>query len=73
MTGLSGGDGHLRRLQIADLADHDDVRILPQQSADAGGHCRQASASCRSSSFRAADLAASFVARPDSAQIRRGS
>lgn len=34
---LRGLDGYLCGLRIANLADHDDVRILPQQSAQRGG------------------------------------
>ena len=30
-------DGDLRRLEIADLADHDDVRILPDDGAQSAG------------------------------------
>ncbi|MDR8938901.1 hypothetical protein FEP65_05820 [Burkholderia multivorans] len=36
MAGLRGLDGDVGRFGIADLADHDDVRILPQQRAQRG-------------------------------------
>jgi len=37
MAGQAGLDGDLRRLGIADLADHDDVRVLPQDGAQGLG------------------------------------
>ncbi len=37
MTGLRGLDSDIGRLQIADLTNHDDVRILPQEGAQRHG------------------------------------
>ncbi|MNN45353.1 hypothetical protein D3C81_1596830 [compost metagenome] len=37
VAGEGGLDGHLGGFQVADLADHDDVRVLPQQGAHAAG------------------------------------
>ena len=37
MTGLRGLDGDFRRLEVADFADHDDVRILAQEGAQRRG------------------------------------
>ena len=31
MTGLCGLDGDFSRFQVADLADHDHVRVLPEE------------------------------------------
>ena len=39
VAGEAGLHGDLRSLRIAHLADHDDVRILPQDSAQTGGKC----------------------------------
>ena len=40
VPGQRGLDGVLRRLGVADLADHDDVRILPQHGAERRGDVR---------------------------------
>ena len=37
VTGERGLDGDLRRLQIAHFADHDAVRVLPQEGAEDAG------------------------------------
>ena len=37
MAGERGADGDLGGLRVADFADHDDVRILAQDGAQAGG------------------------------------
>ncbi|MNE00985.1 hypothetical protein D3C80_934100 [compost metagenome] len=37
MTGQRRLEGHLGSLQVADLTDHDDVRVLAQQGAGAFG------------------------------------
>ena len=37
VTGLRRLDGDLRGLEVADLADHDDVRVLAQERAQRGG------------------------------------
>ena len=36
MAGQRRLNGHLCRFQIADLANHDDIRVLPQQGAYSG-------------------------------------
>ena len=36
VAGLRGLDGDFRRLEVADFADHDDVRILAQERAQRG-------------------------------------
>ena len=37
MAGLRGLDGDLGRLEVADFADHDDVRVLAQEGAQRRG------------------------------------
>ena len=37
VAGQRGLDGDLRGLQVADLADHDDVRVLAQEGAQGAG------------------------------------
>ncbi len=37
MTGLRGFDGNVGGFEIANLTDHDDVRILTQESLQCGG------------------------------------
>ena len=37
MTGQRRFDGNLRGFQVADFADHDDVRVLTQKRAQTGG------------------------------------
>ena len=37
MPGQRGLDSHLCGFLVADFADHDDVRVLAQQGADAAG------------------------------------
>ena len=37
VAGLRGLDGDLRRLEVADFADHDDVRVLAQEGAQRAG------------------------------------
>ena len=37
VAGLRGLDGDLGGLEVADFADHDDVRVLAQEGAQRGG------------------------------------
>jgi hypothetical protein len=44
VAGQRGLDRHLGGFQVADLADHDDVRVLPHQRAHALGETRSSAA-----------------------------